>query len=192
MSRSRGQSFHPHRQYSRACGDRTLGRTSIDHGRTSSTLGIDLLRRFPTHEASPDQIVRCGRGTWALAEWGEEEWTTIFDLINRRIDESKTGAALEDLNARRRSVWDYHIVRSSRTPRPNSSSKTDGASRGADESPRLRYLRKAWALYRRDGKWSLLVTVTRGHLRGFRSQIPSGWRCIVDSGGSPSDAESTR
>lgn len=124
-----------------------------------------------------DQIVRCGRGTWALAEWGEEEWTTIFDLINRRIDESEDGyVALEDLNADadRFGVSHRSILAYASTPEFVIEDRRVRRA-GADEKPTVRATpEETRALYRRDGKWSLLVTVTRDHLRGSGSQIPVG------------------
>ncbi|MFD5867493.1 exonuclease domain-containing protein [Corynebacterium sp. NPDC060344] len=124
-----------------------------------------------------DEIIRCGRGTWALAEWGEEEWTTIFDLINRRIDESEDGfVSIEDLNAdadrfgvSRNSILTYastpeFVIEDRRVRRA-----------GEDEKPTVRATpEESRAFYRRNGNWCLLVTVTRDHLRGSGSQIPVG------------------
>ena len=140
-------------------------------------LGNRSLTSISNALSTADQIVRCGRSTWALAEWGVEEWTTIFDLINRRIDESEDGfVSLDDLNAdadrfgvSRKSILTYastpeFVIEERRVRRAE-----------ADEKPAVRATpEETRALYRRNGDWSLLVTVTRDHLRGSGSQIPVG------------------
>ena len=140
-------------------------------------LGNRSLTSISNALSASDHIVRCGRGTWALAEWGEEEWTTIFDLINRRIDESEDGyVALDDLNddADRFGVSHRSILTYASTPEFVIEDRRVRRA-GVDEKPTVRATpEETRALYRRDGKWSLLVTVTHDHLRGSGSQIPVG------------------
>lgn len=140
-------------------------------------LGNRSLPSISNALSTSDQIVRCGRGTWALAEWGEEEWTTIFDLINRRIDESEDGyVALDDLNADadRFGVSHRSILTYASTPEFVIEDRRVRRA-GVDEKPTVRATpEETRALYRRDGTWCLLVTVTHDHLRGSGSQIPVG------------------
>lgn len=140
-------------------------------------LGNRSLTSISNALSNADQIVRCGRSTWALAEWGEEEWTTIFDLINRRIDESEDGfVSLDDLNddADRFGVSHRSILAYASTPEFVIENRRVRRA-GEDEKPTVRATpEETRALYRRNGDWSLLVTVTRDHLRGSGSQIPVG------------------
>lgn len=122
---------------------------------------------------------RVGADNWGLKRWGMESYSTIADLIGNRVDAAvdrgADGADLGDLieeisssfGVSERSVRTYAatgdftstggIVRRRDTPMVNTS--TPELSNG---------------LYRRDGRWCLLLTVTPDHLRGSGFTVPNG------------------
>lgn len=120
---------------------------------------------------------RCATDTWALAEWGMEEWTTIVDFIHRRIDASPEGRVpLTDLlgEAANFKVSENSVYTFANTPE---FSVVDGMVSKADasEAPVNEALpEETRDLYWRDGEHRLLVTVTRDHLRGSGSGVGAG------------------
>ncbi|MDO5030851.1 MAG: exonuclease domain-containing protein [Corynebacterium sp.] len=126
------------------------------------------------------RTMRCAPGTWALTVWQLEEWTTISDYIARRIDEAtargEIGAVLDDVVAGATAIGvsessvrtfasggefvleDGYVRR-----------RTEEELEPVDATPE-----ESRGLYLRDGKWCLLLTITRDHVRGSGSAIPAG------------------
>lgn len=136
-------------------------------------------RSFRGGLARGENLVRVGTDRWALASWGMEEYTSIADVIGKRVDAAveggSDGARLDDLiedlsvsfGASPSSVRTYAatgdfecsggLVRRRSTPFANTAV--------AEESN---------GLYLRDGRWCYLMTVTKDHLRGSGVNVPNG------------------
>lgn len=123
---------------------------------------------------------RCAPGTWALAQWELEEWTTIADYISRRIDDAVAqghdGVLLDDVIAgatvfgvSENSVRTYagggEFVLEDGYVRKRSAEEMEPIDAMPEESR---------GLYLRDGQWCLLLTITHDHARGSGSAIPAG------------------
>ncbi|MCT1547839.1 exonuclease domain-containing protein [Corynebacterium amycolatum] len=123
---------------------------------------------------------RCAPGTWALAQWELEEWTTIADYISRRIDDAVAqghdGVLLDDVIAgatvfgvSENSVRTYagggEFVVEDGYVRKRSAEEMEPVDATPEESR---------GLYLRDGQWCLLLTITHDHARGSGSAIPAG------------------
>lgn len=123
---------------------------------------------------------RCAPGTWALAQWELEEWTTIADYISRRIDDAVAqghdGVLLDDVIAgatvfgvSENSVRTYagggEFVLEDGYVRKRSAEEMEPIDATPEESR---------GLYLRDGQWCLLLTITHDHARGSGSAIPAG------------------
>lgn len=123
---------------------------------------------------------RCAPGTWALAQWELEEWTTIADYISRRIDDAVTqgqdGVLLDDViagatafgvseNSVRTFAAGGEFVVEDGYVRKRSDEEMEPIDATPEESRNL---------YLRDGQWCLLLTINRDHMRGSGSAIPAG------------------
>ena len=176
--------------------DHVLTRTSTQPDRAASVLSItgrpmtvselfevvgDVTseRSFRGALARGENLVRVGTDRWALASWGLEEYTSIADIIGKRIDAAVEGGSdgvsleglVEDLSASfgasPSSVRTYAatgdfacaggIVRRRTTPMENTAVAAE--SNG---------------LYWREGRWCYLMTVSKDHLRGSGVNVPNG------------------
>lgn len=123
---------------------------------------------------------RCAPGTWALAQWELEEWTTIADYISRRIDDAvaqgQDGVLLDDViagatafgvseNSVRTFAAGGEFVVEDGYVRKRSDEEMEPIDATPEESR---------GLYLRDGQWCLLLTITHDHARGSGSAIPAG------------------
>ena len=123
---------------------------------------------------------RCAPGTWALAQWELEEWTTIADYISRRIDDAvaqgQDGVLLDDViagatafgvseNSVRAFAAGGEFVVEDGYVRKRSDEEMEPIDATPEESRNL---------YLRDGQWCLLLTINRDHARGSGSAIPAG------------------
>lgn len=123
---------------------------------------------------------RCAPGTWALAQWELEEWTTIADYISRRIDDAvaqgQDGVLLDDViagatafgvseNSVRTFAAGGEFVVEDGYVRKRSDEEMEPIDATPEESRNL---------YLRDGQWCLLLTINRDHARGSGSAIPAG------------------
>ncbi|MCQ9172080.1 hypothetical protein JY506_07050 [Corynebacterium amycolatum] len=123
---------------------------------------------------------RCAPGTWALAQWELEEWTTIADYISRRIDDAvaqgQDGVLLDDViagatafgvseNSVRTFAAGGEFVVEDGYVRKRSDEEMEPIDATPEESRNL---------YLRDGQWCLLLTINRDHMRGSGSAIPAG------------------
>lgn len=138
----------------------------------------DRSRRSITNALSASELTRrCAVDTWALAEWGMEEWTSIVDLIKRRISEAESGAvSLEHLaeEADGFGVKGGSVYAFAATPE---FTVADGMVSLADNLEDIEIdaaSEESKGLYLRNGAWNLLVTVTRDHLRGSGTGVPGG------------------
>ncbi|SDS41244.1 3'-5' exonuclease [Corynebacterium timonense] len=134
----------------------------------------DSVRSMANQLAVDERIARVSNGTYALAEWGMEEYSTIVDWIARRIDESEDGsvelstllAEAPQRNISESSVRtyvggvDFTLVDGTVTRSHTRDELLEGDPQEAKH------------LYKRDGVWQLLVTVTRDHLRGSGFLLP--------------------
>lgn len=123
---------------------------------------------------------RCAPGTWALAQWELEEWTTIADYISRRIDDAvaqgQDGVLLDDVIAgatafgvsenpvRTYAAGGEFVVEDGYVRK-----RSDEEMEPIDATPE-----ESHDLYLRDGQWCLLLTINRDHMRGSGSAIPAG------------------
>lgn len=138
----------------------------------------DRSRRSIANALSASELTRrCAVDTWALAEWGMEEWTSIVDLIKRRISEAESGAvSLERLaeEAAGFGVKGGSVYAFAATPE---FTVADGMVTLADNLEDIEIdaaPEESKGLYLRNGAWNLLVTVTRDHLRGSGTGVPGG------------------
>lgn len=138
----------------------------------------DRSRRSIANALSASGLTRrCAVDTWALAEWGMEEWTSIVDLIKRRISEAESGAvSLERLaeEAAGFGVKGGSVYAFAATPE---FTVADGMVTLADNLEDIEIdaaPEESKGLYLRNGAWNLLVTVTRDHLRGSGTGVPGG------------------
>lgn len=123
---------------------------------------------------------RCAPGTWALAQWELEEWTTIADYISRRIDDAvaqgQDGVLLDDVIAgatafgvSENSVRTYAAGGEFVVEDGYVRKRSDEEMEPIDATPE-----ESRDLYLRDGQWCLLLTINRDHMRGSGSAIPAG------------------
>lgn len=123
---------------------------------------------------------RCAPGTWALAQWELEEWTTIADYISRRIDDAVAqghdGVLLDDVIAgatafgvSENSVRTYAAGGEFVVEDGYVRKRSDEEMEPIDATPE-----ESRDLYLRDGQWCLLLTINRDHMRGSGSAIPAG------------------
>ena len=138
----------------------------------------DRSRRSIANALSTSELTRrCAVDTWSLAEWGREEWTSIVDFMKRRIAESESGAvSLERLvvEAEQFGVKGGSVNAYAATPEFTVEDGMVRLTENLDEIDISATPEESKGLYLRDGSWSLLVTVTRDHLRGSGSGIPGG------------------
>lgn len=142
-------------------------------------------RSFRNGLGRGENLVRVGVDMWALSRWGLEEYTGIADLIGRRVDaaadDGEEGVALDtlvddltrDFGVSASSVRTYAgtgdyictggVVRRRTEPMVNNAEPEE--SNG---------------VYRRDGRWCLLLTVTPEHLRGSGVTVPNGLTAGLD------------
>ena len=130
--------------------------------------------------ATDERACRSARGTWALSEWGLEEWTSIVDFIARRLEDAaergENSVAISRLideatpfGVSENSVRTYagsgdFICEDGRVRR-----RTEDEHPTLDATPE-----ESKGLYLRDGVWSLLLTINHDHVRGSGCGIPSG------------------
>ncbi|MCT1613830.1 exonuclease domain-containing protein [Corynebacterium sanguinis] len=141
------------------------------HFRTESNI-----RSVANQLAVDPRITRVALNSYALTEWGMEEFSTISDWIARRIDDSPTGAvALSELLA------DAPQLGVSETSVRAYASSIDfrmdnGMVRRAvgDEEVIEDGPEDSKNMYLRGGTWRLLIAVTADHLRGSGFQVPRG------------------
>lgn len=134
------------------------------------------VRSMVNQLAVDSRISRVASSTYALAEWGLEDFSTIAQWIGRRVDESKTGSvALSDLIAEAERL---RISESSVRAYAASAgfSLSDGVVTRAEDTEEVieDEPEDSKHLYFRDGAWHLLVTVTSDHLRGSGFPVPRG------------------
>lgn len=130
--------------------------------------------------AQDPRTMRCAPGTWALAAWNLEEWTSIADYIGRRVDEAAKaghdGAVLGDVIA---DALEFGVAESSvRTYAASGQFVVEGGRvrrRAADEyEPIDTAPEDSKGLYWLGDHWALLLTITHDHVRGSGVPIPSG------------------
>ncbi len=169
-------------------GDHVLTRTRTYGDRAAALLAIagepltctDLAARLvDAHPrslsnamAADPRTVRVGRDRWALADWGLEEYSTLAEWIGRRVEDRPV--PLQDLLAE---AGELGVSETSvRTYASSAEFQTvDGLVNRVEELPELDLdADETPGLYRVDGDWFLLVTVTSEHLRGSGSGVPRG------------------
>ena len=141
--------------------------------------GSNSERSFRNGLYYSDELCRVSLDQWALKRWGMAEYTGIADLIGQRVDaaiaEGAEGVQLSELvdelsgdfGVAENSVAAYAatgdftstggVVRRRTEPMVNSA--TPEESNG---------------VYVHDGRWCILATVTRDHLRGSGTHVPNG------------------
>lgn len=134
------------------------------------------VRSMANQLAVDDRISRVANSTYALTEWGLEDFSTIAEWIGRRVDESETGSVLlSDLIAEADRL---RISESSVRAYAASSdfSLSDGVVTRAEATGEVIAdgPEDSKHLYFRDGAWHLLVTVNADHLRGSGFPVPRG------------------
>lgn len=136
-----------------------------------------------------ENIHRCAPKTWALSDWGLEEWTTISDFIGSRLNRANVADP-----TRSTAVPLVQIIEEAKKLGiPEGSVRTFAATgdfivesgsvryRAADEVPVNNSIpEEAKGLYLRDGEWQLLLTVTKDHIRGSGTGIDRGIAALYD------------
>ncbi|MBV7301822.1 exonuclease domain-containing protein [Corynebacterium sp. TAE3-ERU2] len=139
--------------------------------------------------ASAEHVQRCGARTWALREWGKEEWTTISDFIGTRLaqanaadPERRTSLPLQELIAE---ATGYGVAENSVRAFASTGDFVveDGQVRyRTDEEALVNHAlpEETKGLYLRDGEWNLLLRVSHDHVRGSGTGIGLGVLAIYD------------
>lgn len=136
-----------------------------------------------------ENIQRCAPKTWALREWGLEEWTNISDFIETRL-----ARANESNPNRTASVPISQLFDDAKGLGISESSIRTFASTGdfIVDNGCVRYRsddeilindavpEDAKGLYLRDGEWQLLQTITKDHIRGSGTGIDRGIAALYD------------
>lgn len=119
-------------------------------------------------------FVRSAMDTWALKEWGLQEWTNLSDFLLQRIEENGGEVPLEQLKeeAKRFGISKHSVGFYVSGPEYI---LEDGIVRVNTETPvNDRTPEDSKGMYFHDDAWMLLVTVTDDHLRGSGSAVPLG------------------
>ncbi|WP_075691522.1 exonuclease domain-containing protein [Corynebacterium sphenisci] len=128
-----------------------------------------------------DLVHRCGHGIWALAEWGMPEWTNLVDHIRRRIrDSDGAGADLGELIEEVRPLGISESTLRTYVASPEFDLVDGRVHLGSGEAVNDAIPEEARNLYRRDGAWMLLATVTPDHLRGSGTGVPAAVGALYD------------
>lgn len=118
------------------------------------------------------RIMRVGRDRWALSDWGLEEYSTLAEWIGRRVEDGPVPLVrlleeADSLGVAESSVRAYASSADFQT--------VDGMVRRSEEVQELDLDPDETAhLYRVDGDWFLLTTVTADHLQGSGSGVARG------------------
>ncbi|WKD61571.1 DNA polymerase III subunit epsilon [Corynebacterium ciconiae DSM 44920] len=139
--------------------------------------------------AAAEVVQRCGRRTWALREWGKQEWTTIADFIANRLaqanaedPERSRGVALQELIEE---ATGYGVS-------PNSVRVYADTGDFVLDNGQVRYRSSEEAvvndaqpeqtrgLYLRDGEWQLLLSIHHDHVRGSGTAVDRGVLALYD------------
>lgn len=142
-------------------------------------IGSGNARSMSNQLSADPRFMRVRPETWALSEWGMEEYTTIFDWIARRVDAAGE-ISLSDL------IRDAHTIGAAESSIRTYCSTGEfvienGVVRRAeapvvnDASPR-----EVPNFYRRGNTWSLLLVVNSDHLRGSGFGVHRGVCALVD------------
>lgn len=142
-------------------------------------IGSGNARSMSNQLSADPRFMRVRPETWALSEWGMEEYTTIFDWIARRVDAAGE-ISLNDL------IRDAHTIGAAESSIRTYCSTGEfvienGVVRRAeapvvnDASPR-----EVPNFYRRGKTWSLLLVVNSDHLRGSGFGVHRGVCALVD------------
>lgn len=142
-------------------------------------IGSGNARSMSNQLSADPRFMRVRPETWALSEWGMEEYTTIFDWIARRVDAAGE-ISLNDL------IRDAHTIGAAESSIRTYCSTGEfvienGVVRRAeapvvnDASPR-----EVPNFYRRGNTWSLLLVVNSDHLRGSGFGVHRGVCALVD------------
>lgn len=142
--------------------------------------GSGNIRSLANAMGADERTIRIGRDQWALAEWGQEEYTTLADWIGRRVDEKGAvpiQALIDDATAT--------LGVSASSVRSYASTLdftlTDGlVTRATHIQDSPADPTESAGLYRRPDGWRLLTTVTHDHLRGSGTGVPRGVGAILD------------
>lgn len=119
-------------------------------------------------------FVRSAMDTWALKEWGLQEWTNLSDFLLQRIADNGGEVPLEQLKeeAQRFGISEHSVGFYVSGPEYV---LEDGIVRVNTETPvNDRTPEESKGMYFHDDAWMLLVTVTDDHLRGSGSAVPLG------------------
>lgn len=121
--------------------------------------------------ALDERVHRIRQGTWALVEWGGEEYTTVTDFIAARVDEHGSyplDQLLED-------VRELGIAETTvRTYCSNGEFVIDNGevTRNTTEVNAEANPEEHAGMFFRDGAWQHLITVNYDHLRGSGFSVP--------------------
>lgn len=144
----------------------------------------DLISRLPDRSVSSirnalgtdSRVSRVNRDLWALSEWGQENYTTIRELIARRLERAPQGVRLDTLvhdltqtfNMAESSIRAYASAPPFMT--------VDGCvmHMEGEQAVSRKPPSQTRRLYRRGDEWIYRFTVTKDHLRGSGFTIPRG------------------
>lgn len=128
-----------------------------------------------------NRVSRINKDSWALAEWGQEDYTTIRELISRRLEKAPEGIEINQL------IYDlaktFNLAESSiRAYASAPPFITEGGlvrRLTGHQETRLKTPAETRRLYRNGLEWIYRFTVTRDHLRGSGFSIPRGVADVI-------------
>ncbi|GAB3942914.1 exonuclease domain-containing protein [Corynebacterium tapiri] len=164
----------------RSTQDRAVAVLAVQQTPLTADELIDLIgkgspRSLDNALSKDERVHRVGRGTWALVEWGGEEFTTLSDLIKSRLEATgsypfdELAQECEELGVSVNSLRTYCSSGEFRIKNGNivHNDETVEVTATPEESA---------GMYMRDGQWQFLVDLTHDHLRGSGSPVP---RCLA-------------
>lgn len=144
-------------------------------------------RSFRNGLYSSDQLTRVGVEQWGLTRWGLPEYTGIADLIGQRVDSASEdgaeGVQLTDLIDELSGEFGVSANSVASYASTGDFISTGGIVKRRDE-PMVNNAtpEESNGVYVHDGRWCVLATVTKDHLRGSGTYIPNGMTAMLGLG----------
>lgn len=139
-------------------------------------LSIGTTRGLAERFGNDERFKRVDRGTWALADWDFEEYTTLRDQIGRIIDAHAGSVPLNQLVGEITSHFRAISESSIRTyaSAPPFETRMGLVSRSSTGATSRKGPERTKRLYRHGQRWVYRIVVTSEHLRGSGFTAPVG------------------
>ena len=131
-----------------------------------------------------DELTRVSVDRWALERWGMAEYTGIADLIGQRVDaataDGAEGLQLSELVTELSGVFGVAENSVAAYAATGDFTSTGGVVRRRSE-PKVNNAtpEESNGVYMHDGRWCILATVTKDHLRGSGTYVPNGMTAML-------------